>query len=155
VGLHLAQDAGQALKRPHRIRLIGADRVGASLDQLAETRRSGTQLTHLLQVPGQVADGPESGRMIGAQDLLPAVEQLLIEIVGALVVSRPAYRVGQPRHGVERGDVLRPLESGQLVEDRPIRGGRLLGLAQPKQQPAVLGHRPDRLRGIGAVGGNR
>ena len=71
------------------------------------------------------------------------------------VVAAPSYGVGQSRQRVERGDVLRPVEPRQLVEERPIGVGGRPGLAQLQQQPAVLGHRTDRLRGIGTAGGNR
>ena len=111
VGLHLAQDAGQALESPDRVRLVGADRAGPGVGQLAEEGRGATQIPELLLVPGQVADCPQRGRMLGAQDLLAAVEELHVDVVGPLVIAAATDRVGQARHGVERGDIVRPAES--------------------------------------------
>ena len=74
VRLQLAQDTGQALKSPGRVGLVRADRPCPSLGELAESCCGATQVAELLQVPGQVAYGPEGRRMVGAEHLLTAVE---------------------------------------------------------------------------------
>ena len=74
VGLHPGQDTDQALESPDGVRFVGTERRGAGLGQLAESGRCPAQVAELFEIPGQVADRPERGRMLEAQNLLAAVE---------------------------------------------------------------------------------
>jgi len=74
VRLHLAQDSGQALDSPDRVRLVGAERPGAGFGKLAEAGSGATQVSELFEVPREVADSPQRGGMFVAEHLPTALE---------------------------------------------------------------------------------